>query len=112
MSLPLIPRPSRPSEFEMQADLYLALKRAGYEVRGEVPSRFEGKKCIFDLVIYRGEHAAIIIEVKNSPHLGVLNGHKTKQNVAYAVYGIPLVYFTTATPMESIMEKIRKLMEY
>ena len=112
MSLPLIPKPKYPSEFEMQADLYFALKRLGYEVRGEVPSRFEGKRCIFDLVIFRGEHAAIIIEVKNSPHLGVLYGKKTKQSVAYSLYEIPLVFFTTATPMEAVIEKIQKLMEY
>ena len=45
--------PSRPTEFEVQADAYAALRAAGYRVRGEVDFHNpEGRGARFDLVVF------------------------------------------------------------
>ena len=61
MDFPIIERPKKYSEFEYHAKLFFALKELGYDVRGEVSSRFRGRKSVFDLVIFNHSGAAIII---------------------------------------------------
>ena len=82
-----------PSEFEVQAYLFSSLKQLGLDVRGEVNHRTEGRLCRFDLVLFKGDQATAIIEVKNESERtkpGInLNG---RQCTRYREYGVP-VYF-------------------
>lgn len=110
MAFPVIDFPSKRSEFELQAELFFALKAKGYDVRGEVTAKFEGQNSTFDLVIFNCRVAAVIIEVKNSNCKGLLYGKKTRQSVKYKSYGIPVVFYTTATPLELVMEQIDALL--
>ncbi len=92
----------------MQAELYFRLKKLGLDVRGEVPAFFEGERSFFDLVVFRGHHGAVIIEVKNGAADAFRRGKKTRQNRKYKAYDLPLVYYTTATPIESVIAEIQK----
>ena len=59
----IIKYPTRQAEFEIQALLYIALKREGLNVRGEV----KAYKSRLDLVIFNDDNKAIcIIEVKSN----------------------------------------------
>jgi hypothetical protein len=104
----VIHKPERPTEFEMQAELYFRLKKLGLDVRGEVSASFDGGRSFFDLVVFHGHHGAVIIEVKNNDAGALRYGKKTRQNRKYKSYGLPLVYFTTATPIESVIAEIQK----
>jgi len=92
----------------MQAELYFCLKKLGLDVRGEVPASYNGEKSFFDLVIFQGHHGAVIIEVKNGDADAFRHGKNTRQNVKYKAYDLPLVYYTTATPIESVIAEIQK----
>jgi len=92
----------------MQAELYFRLKKLGLDVRGEVPATFEGERSFFDLVVFRGHHGAVIIEVKNGAADAFRHGKKTRQNRKYKAYDLPLVYYTKATPIESVIAEIQK----
>jgi len=107
-AFPLILKPDKLSEFEMQATLWVELKRLGYDVRGEVPATWRGTKSHFDLVIFVGGQGALIIEVKNSRADAIRHGKKTRQTAKYRDYGLPLVFYTSATPLESVIEQINQ----
>lgn len=82
------------SEFEVQANLYSALKTKGVDVRGEV-AWFDPETrmhCRFDLVIYRDLAPAHILEVKARPikHKTVLED--TRQGRRYRLFGIPVTF--------------------
>lgn len=95
----------------MQAELYFRLKKLGLDVRGEVPATFQGEQSFFDLVVFQGHHGAVIIEVKNSDANALRHGKKTRQNRKYKAYDLPLVYYTTATPIESVIAEIQRHMD-
>lgn len=95
----------------MQAELYFRLRKLGLDVRGEVPSTHENARSFFDLVVFHGHHGAVIIEVKNSPADALRNGKKTRQNLKYKAYDLPLVYYTTATPIDSVIAEIQRHLE-
>jgi hypothetical protein len=97
-----IPYPSHDSEFEVQAWLYMALREAGFDVRGEVKTLYAAKCrktrakaqfCRFDLVIYEAEVAARVLEVKAAKV-----GHKggtpetTRQGTRYPTFGVPVSF--------------------
>ncbi len=63
--------PLKPSDFEVQAELYWFLKNKGFNVRGEITVKGNRKKNIrgarFDLVIFATNKLPLaIIEAKNS----------------------------------------------
>lgn len=107
MTYALINKPSKVSEFEMQAELYFRLKRLGFDVRGEVTAMYQGERSMFDLVVFVNNQGAVIIEVKNSRADALRYGKKTRQNRKYKAYDLPLVYYTTATPIESVIAEIQ-----
>lgn len=108
MNYPLITKPEKESEFEMQADLYFRLIQIGLDVRGEVPSKHNGRRSYFDLVVFIGGHGAVVIEVKNSQCNAIRHGKKTRQMTRYREYGLPLILYTTATPIESVILKVQE----
>ena len=95
----------------MQAELYFQLKKLGLDVRGEVPATFEGERSFFDLVVFQGHHGAVLIEVKNGRADALRNGKKTRQNRKYKAYDLPLVYYTLATPIKSVIAEIQRHLE-
>ena len=105
---PIITKPIKQTEFELHAELYCYLKKNGLDVRGEVKSTYRNKKSRFDLVVFSGENAFCIIEVKDTPNKAVvIGGKKTKQRLKYEEYEIPVFYFTPEMTMESILDKVR-----
>lgn len=101
--------PSVKSEFELQSELFTELKRLGFNVFGEVPAILNGKKSHFDLVVFEGDQAAVIIEVKNSPCRAIVYGKKTRQMEKYKAYGIPVVVHTTLHTVEKTASKIQQI---
>jgi len=106
----MIQIPQNKSEFELQAELFSALKTAGYLVRGEVSARLNGKKSIFDLVIFKEDKAVVIIEVKDSPHRAVVYGKKTKQSMQYKAYNLPVIYHTTIHSVQQTLARIERVL--
>jgi len=103
----MIYKPRRKTEFELQAELYNTLKGLRYEVRGEVGAEFDGLGSRLDLVVFVNDHAAVIIEVKDTPHMEVVfGGKKTRQRLKYEMYGIPVLYYT---PDFTEAEMVRKV---
>lgn len=90
----IIPYKETPSEFEIQAYLYMKLKKKGVNVRGSVPNgrkreRGGSQRMVFDLVIFdKNNEAERIIEVKDSlNHRG-----ETAQKKKYESTGYPVDY--------------------
>lgn len=108
-SFPIIHEPCKPTEFELQALLYFKLKQFGLNVRGEVRAKYKGRGSQFDLVVFANGHAAVIIEVKDSPHKEVLEGKQTRQSMKYAEYGIPVIYFTTIVSAEEVIKEVLQI---
>lgn len=90
--------PHKPSEFEIQAFLFINLRRMGYDVRGEVKGHARASR--FDLVIFGKERSASgkcrpmpvrIIEVKRGRQK-VAAGTACGDQVLgyYEKYGIPV----------------------
>ena len=61
-------KPRTPTEFEIQATLWLGLKKLGYEVHGQLRLQFSGirQKMIVDLAVYRDNALVALIETKKS----------------------------------------------
>jgi hypothetical protein len=110
MQTPTIAQPHKPTEFEIQAELYSKLKTHGFNVRGEVRAKNQGLKSQFDLVVFHGCDAAVIIEVKDSPCLGLLNGKKTRQSEKYHAYGIPVLFHTSVSSVSETIAKVQALL--
>lgn len=87
-------RDQNPTEFEVQAELYSALKARGVDVRGEVPYRSIKPRLSFrfDLVIYKDGEASEIVEVKSAPIKHKNGLEKTRQANRYRWFGIPVVF--------------------
>jgi len=108
---PMIQKPKRPTEFELQADLYARLKAEKYDVRGEVSAYHDGTGSRMDLVIFVNGFASVVIEVKDTPHWDAVRGKKTRQRRKYEQYGIPLLYYTPEFTIEGTLKRIRSLMK-
>lgn len=110
MKFPLILEPRKPTEFEMQAELYILLKKRGFNVRGEVRAKsgITGHSQ-FDLVVFIGSYGACIIEVKDSPCTALIGGAKTRQYQKYAQYGLPIIYYTTIVPIENVVQSVESI---
>ena len=109
--------PSAPSEFEVQAFLYWELKRMGFNVRGEVHGRHDGKRLRFDLVIFCGKRNPVrIIEVKKHTKRfikaeGIRNQKMardlTDQVRRYEKSGVPVDVIGAMREAEAYIEKVR-----
>lgn len=87
--------PNAPSEFEVQAYLWNALREAGLNARGEVKTIFNGRAvCRFDIAIFKDGELSAIIETKKSPIRHKSSWEDTRQGKRYMQFGVPvhLVY--------------------
>ena len=63
----VVVEPSVATEFEVQAVVWLGLRRLGVNARGEVKTRYDGRRCVrFDVAIFEGGVLIHIIEIKKS----------------------------------------------
>ena len=85
--------PKSVSEFEIQAELYQAIKIAGFDVRGEVRAAcldFGRPHLVrIDLVVYRDCKAVVLIECKRSA-TETLNVN-VRQGRRYSMFGLPVI---------------------
>lgn len=91
------PKGKHLSEFEVQAEIYFFLKSNGFDVRGELSFREKQlsnkvRLSRFDLVIFEGENATHIIEVKNKPVKHKNGVEATRQCWKYRTFGIPVTF--------------------
>lgn len=104
----IIPYKEKPSEFEIQAYLYIEIKKLGFNIRGNVPNsrkRVRGyeRRMIFDLVIFDKENKPqIIIEVKDSNR----HSEATLQCKKYLTTGYPVDY---VKGMENALKYVKTL---
>ena len=63
----VVVEPSVATEFEVQAVVWLGLRRLGVNARGEVKTRYEGRRCVrFDVAIFEGGVLTHIIEIRRA----------------------------------------------
>lgn len=102
------------SEFEIQAELFYALQRAGVRVRGEVISSVEefGRKHTvrLDLVIFNRLNKAIaIIECKNQNDAGtapVMFQSNKRQGRRYRLFGLPVFQCISKSHISVVVDSI------
>lgn len=107
----LIEVPSKLSEFDIQADLYSDLKKLGYIVGGEVSAKTSLGKIRIDIVVFKRGSATVLIEVKDSEYLTLLNGKQSRQIRKYKDCEIPFILYTTTIPKEVVIEIVHKIMD-
>lgn len=109
----LIPFGQPPSEFEIQAFLYLELKKLGFVVRGEVATKCG--TCVFDIVVYQSEKPVRILEVKKyRKPVGATRIDKRKaaksradQLARYSAFGVPVDLVCTISNAKEYVENVR-----
>jgi len=108
-----IPYPTQHSEFEVQAWLYMALREAGIDVRGEVKTMFAPKSrgakaqfCRFDLVVFTDGKATRVIEVKAADVRHKTGVDNTRQATRYRTYGVPVTFAYGMDGAEHVLREI------
>lgn len=89
----VVAEPAQETEFEVQATLYSELRRLGFNVRGEVKTRFgERGQCRFDLAEFVDGKLVGVIEVKAAPitHKSAAGWNGTRQGRRYGTFGVPV----------------------
>ena len=102
-------RDETPTEFEVQAYLYSALRAAGVNVRGEIAHRCPKtrRQFRFDLVIYQNAEAVEIIEVKPAPVKHRKGLEKMRQATRYRWFGLPVTFIYGMEDAERYLELVR-----
>ena len=104
-------RDSNPTEFEVHAAIYSALKAIGFDVRGEIQYKDMKTRRLyrFDLVIYKHWVASEIIEVKAFPVRHRNGLENTRQARRYRQFGIPVTFvYGEIDAKEFIEQKIKE----
>lgn len=101
----VITYPTRQAEFEIQALLYLALKRQGLNVRGEV----KAYKSRLDLVIFNDDNQAkCIIEVKANQRP---KQRKYKRVTKYEeLFKLPVIVCMHKTQINDTISQVKGIM--
>ena len=108
--MPTIVYPRQRSEAEVQAELYHALKNAGFDPRLEVPGSWvnlAGRviRVRFDVVVFtKSKQPLCIIECKKT----VNPSHRQGQLSAYMQFGVP-VYMGWETNAQVLVTQAKKL---
>ena len=115
MKEPVIQYPKRMSEFEVQALLWMELKKRCIDVRGCVPCRtIDGDKhpkCYLDLVVFSDLRTPMfIIECKNRPEPGsaILGARQRRR---YSRFNIPLLVCDHDSKIPAIVQIVEAQME-
>lgn len=105
--------PLKESEFEVQANLYWALKNEGFHVRGEVNEWCqdfgEDHRVFFDLVVFTAIRLPLaIIECKNSETLVRLGKRQTRR---YGQFGVPVLACFNSGQIAQTVTAVKELEE-
>lgn len=83
--------PTFMSEFEVQAFLWSELRELGFNLRGEVKTKFAHRCYVrFDLALFEDGKLTGIIEVKKSPMKHKSSWEETRQGIRYNDFGVPV----------------------
>jgi len=101
--------PNRVREFEVQAQLYFALRNCGFDARGEVTAKADnGRNCRFDIAVFDNTQQCVaIIEVK--AHTRDRKPKKTRQLEKYESFGLPVYLCRNLHDIDPIVGKIKTL---
>ena len=99
--------PSLHAEFEIQAALFIALRKRNIDVRGEVHGVIDGILGICDLVVYDElKRPKILIEVKQAHRIVF-----PKQRAWYESFCIPVLYCIGKHEVAATVTKVMTLAE-
>ncbi len=110
-NLNFVQYPEGTSEFEVQAELYLRLKRMGLDCRGCVAAWCDdfGKnhRVFLDLAVFNDEKELVaIIEVKNWDREVSALGHHTRQQRRYSKFGVPVILCSGIARIEEAVKEV------
>lgn len=89
----VVTEPKQATEFEVQATLYSALRELGFNVRGEVKTKYGDRgQCRFDLAEFVDGRLVGVIEVKAAAitHKTAAGWNGTRQGRRYGTFGVPV----------------------
>lgn len=104
--------PERYTEFDIQAETYLALKSAGYDVHGEVRAFCEDfgrkHKCRLDLVVYDPyQTPLLIVECKDTAgDLSLEPG--SRQHRRYSKFGLPVIRVGSLSDISFVIDALEQ----
>jgi hypothetical protein len=112
--VPEIAYPHKISEFEVQAQLYTALREQGLDVRGSVPARTVENavmpRCYFDLVVFSAyKTPVVIIECKNRPERAAKRPLGGRQLRRYSTFNVPLILCDRLSEIKNTVNEVEKL---
>lgn len=92
------PEPKKQSEFEVQAHIWVELRKLGINARGEVKTPFlsDSKRkqmCRFDVAVFEEGFMVSIIEIKAGvrKHKTAAGWAGTRQGARYGMFGVPVL---------------------
>lgn len=96
------------TEFEVQAEIYCALKGHGFSVRGEVnwADRKTREHCRFDLVIYAEGKPWHIVEIKARPVRHKNGVASTRQGTRYTKFGLPVSFVYGVDELPDLLREL------
>lgn len=108
---PIVREPTRPTEFEVQATLWVELRRLGYNVRGEVPVQLpQRKRCRFDLAAFEEGRLVGIIECKAAPitHRTSAGWAGTRQGRRYGGFSVEVIVIYGMEQAERLIADVER----
>lgn len=103
--------PKRTTEAEVQSELWFRLKNLGLDARLEVKGKIGGRRCIFDIVIFKNETPQSIIECKSwsrrySKERIYQKYNNTRQLRKYNKFGLPVFLCGRPDNIEEIIDAV------
>lgn len=98
--------PDRLSEFEIQSDVYQALKKKGFNVRGEV----KAKSSRLDLVVFdKNDGARCIIEVKSRERVRKKPRKYRRVQKYEELFNLPVIVCMNGSQIEQTVKEVEKI---
>jgi len=105
----VVPYPKKKNEFELQVEVYNALKAKNLDVRGEVKLKFHRRRgARFDLVVFKNKKALAVIEVKDGERHNPNQEH-SKAGYYFDISQVPQYTFYSNDNLEFLVSNIEVL---
>lgn len=105
--------PEKPSEFDIQAETYMALRNEGYDVRGNVKAWCDdfGKhhRCYLDLVVFDAyQMPLLIVECKDHDNGSMDLSEGSRQHRRYHKFGLPVMRVGSIEQIELVIHALQR----
>lgn len=104
----VVVEPKRPTEFEIQATLWVGLRALGINARGEVKTKFAGRSQVrFDVAVFETGGLVGVLEIKREGKQLGTDWTTTRQGQRYGQFGVPVRLVRGMSDAEAAIEDAR-----